>query len=126
MATAAARRLSNVARCWTYETSVLLNESISNNIPYNDFFEYYAPDFKLHLTPSMAMENLNEREELERTTQEVLENLSALKGAPSLTLQDVPPDWATRDAGAAERNRRWLIGRRAATLRGRGRLWKHP
>ena len=49
----------------------------------------------------MAMENLNEREELERTTQEVLENLSALKGAPSLTLQDVPPDWATRDAGAA-------------------------
>merc|ERR1711968_208828 len=36
----------NVARCWTYETSVLLNESISNNIPYNDFFEYYAPDFK--------------------------------------------------------------------------------
>ena len=27
--------------------------------------------------------------------------MSALKGAPSLTLQDVPPDWATRDAGAA-------------------------
>ena len=42
----------NVARCWAYETSVLLNTPLSNDIPYNDFFEYYAPDFKLHLTPS--------------------------------------------------------------------------
>lgn len=25
----------NVARCWTFETSVLLNEQISNEIPYN-------------------------------------------------------------------------------------------
>ena len=42
----------NVARCWAYETSVLLNTPLSNDIPYNDFFEYYAPDFKLYLTPS--------------------------------------------------------------------------
>ncbi len=96
--------IRNVARCWAYETSVVLDTPLGEDIPYNDYYEYYAPDFKLHLTPSMAMENLNEREELERTTQEVLENLSALKGAPSLTLQDVPPDWATRDAGAAADN----------------------
>lgn len=25
----------NVARCWTYETGVLLDEDISNDIPYN-------------------------------------------------------------------------------------------
>jgi len=25
----------NVARCWTYETAVLLDEQISNEIPYN-------------------------------------------------------------------------------------------
>lgn len=25
----------NVARCWTYETGVILNEDISNDIPYN-------------------------------------------------------------------------------------------
>mmetsp|Transcript_7750 Transcript_7750/g.20575 ORF Transcript_7750/g.20575 Transcript_7750/m.20575 type:complete len:432 (-) Transcript_7750:26-1321(-) len=96
--------IRNVARCWAYETSVVLDTPLGEDIPYNDYYEYYAPDFKLHLTPSMAMENLNEREELERTTQEVLENLSALKGAPSLTLQDVPPDWATRDAGTAADN----------------------
>jgi histone deacetylase 1/2 len=54
----------NVARCWTYETSVLLNTSIPNELPYNDFFEYYAPDFKLHLTPS-SMENQNSQENLQ-------------------------------------------------------------
>lgn len=25
----------NVARCWTYETAVILNEEVSNEIPYN-------------------------------------------------------------------------------------------
>ncbi len=47
-----------INRCWAYETSVLLNENIGEDIPYNDFFEYYAPDFKLHLTPT-SMENKN-------------------------------------------------------------------
>lgn len=46
----------NVARCWAYETSVLLNHDMGEEIPYNDFFEYYAPDYKLHLTPTNAEE----------------------------------------------------------------------
>ena len=40
------------ARCWTFETSVLLDVSISNNIPNNDFIQYYGPDYHLHLQPS--------------------------------------------------------------------------
>ena len=50
--------IRNVARCWAYETSVLLDKDISNDIPYNDYFEYYGPDFKLHLTPEQR-ENQN-------------------------------------------------------------------
>lgn len=50
--------IRNVARCWAYETSVLLDTEIPNEIPYNDYFEYYAPDFKLHLEPE-PKENLN-------------------------------------------------------------------
>jgi histone deacetylase 1/2 len=50
--------IRNVARCWAYETSVLLDTEVSNDIPYNDYFEYYAPDFKLHLNPE-PRENLN-------------------------------------------------------------------
>lgn len=30
---------------------MLLGKEIEEAIPYNDYFEYYAPDFKLHLTP---------------------------------------------------------------------------
>ena len=63
----------NVARCWTYETSVLLNTPLNNEIPYNDFFEYYAPDFKLHITPSSSMENVNKPEQLQAITARILQ-----------------------------------------------------
>jgi hypothetical protein len=85
----------NVARCWTYETSVLLNEEISNDIPYNDFFEYYAPDFKLHLTPSSTIENQNKPEHLYAITARILQNLKNLSGAPSVQMHPIPPDFIT-------------------------------
>jgi histone deacetylase 1/2 len=85
--------IRNVARCWTYETSVLLETPISDEIPYNDYFEYFAPDFKLHLTPSPSMENQNTRESLEQSKVQLLEQLSALQGAPSVEMQEVPPSW---------------------------------
>ena len=86
----------NVARCWTYETSVLTGIPIPNEIPYNDFFEYYAPDFKLHLTAS-NMENLNKREHLESLTTRILQNLKNLQGAPSVQMHPVPPDWVIKN-----------------------------
>lgn len=93
----------NVARCWTYETAVLLGmgDSIPNELPYNDFYEYYAPDFKLHLTPSSA-ENLNKRETLENITSRILQNLQNLRGAPSVQMHPVPPDWSLRQQEALE------------------------
>ena len=53
--------IRNVARCWAYETSVLLNKEIANEIPFNDYYEYYAPDFELHLKPE-NMDNVNSKE----------------------------------------------------------------
>ena len=55
--------IRNVARCWAYETAVLLGKEndISNNIPFIDYYEYFAPDYELHLTPE-PMENLNSKE----------------------------------------------------------------
>lgn len=41
--------IRNVSRCWTYETSVLLDTPVSNNIPYNDFWSYYGPGTVLEL-----------------------------------------------------------------------------
>jgi histone deacetylase 1/2 len=83
----------NVARCWAYETSVMLSTPISNDIPYNDFFEYYAPDFKLHLTPSPNMENMNKPDQLHAITARILQNLKNLQGAPSVQMHPAPPDW---------------------------------
>lgn len=46
--------IRNVARCWCYETSLLLGHEVPDDIPYNDYFEYYQPDFRLHV-PSTQM-----------------------------------------------------------------------
>ena len=52
--------LRNVPRCWTYETSIALNQNIPNEMPFNDYLEFYAPEYKLHL-PVSNMENLNSK-----------------------------------------------------------------
>ena len=59
--------IKNVARLWAYETSVILNENIANDIPFNDYYrQYEANDYKLHLEPKPNMENKNTREGLDR------------------------------------------------------------
>lgn len=46
--------IRNVSRCWAYETSVLLDMPIDNNIPRNDYYDYYGPEYKLHLTVGLT------------------------------------------------------------------------
>ena len=57
--------IKNVSRTWTFETAVLLNKSIDNEIPYNNFIEWYAPTYQLHLTPSPTLMNTNKKEQLD-------------------------------------------------------------
>lgn len=92
--------IRNVARCWAYETSVLLEEPIDNNIPFNDYYEYYAPDFELHLKPDSSMDNANTN--LTSIRSELLQQLKDLQGAPSVQMQQVPP--AFRTTSAAKNN----------------------
>jgi histone deacetylase 1/2 len=83
--------IRNVARCWAYETAVLLDQpDVCNDIPFNDYYEYYAPDYTLHLTPE-PMENLNDPGMLESVRIEILQQLQDLQGAPSVAMQEVPP-----------------------------------
>lgn len=67
--------IRNVARCWTYETAVALHchEDLSNELPYNDYFEYFAPDFKLHIEKN-NMTNQNDNVYLERCMEKLTEN----------------------------------------------------
>lgn len=122
--------IRNVSRCWTYETSVALGCEIANELPYNDYFEYFGPDFKLHISPS-NMANQNTPEYLEKikyarscsifclysTTSELkfhysaifinfrtrlFENLRMLPHAPGVQVQAIPEDGAVIEDSEAE------------------------
>jgi len=87
--------LRNVARCWTYETSLLVEETISNEIPYMEYFEYFAPDFTL-LSDKASNDNphnANSRTYLENIVKYVHENLRNIQHAPSVQMHYTPPDW---------------------------------
>ena len=89
--------IRNVARCWANETATVLGETLPDFIPPNDYIEFFRPDYRLHLDPA-HMENMNSREYLGKCRAVILENLRYLEAAPSVAFQDVPPDWAVRDA----------------------------
>lgn len=84
--------IRNVARCWTYETSLLLDQEINNELPYTEYFEYFGPDFTLHPDVSTKIENQNTRQYLDQVRQSVMENLRILPHSPSVQMQQVPPD----------------------------------
>ncbi len=81
----------NVARCWANETAIALGQRLPDELPYNEYYEYYGPEFRLHLSPS-NMENLNSRKELEDTTMALLEVLSQIEHAPSVQYSTAIPD----------------------------------
>lgn len=56
---------------------------VAIELPYNDYFEYYGPDFKLHISPS-NMSNQNTPEYLDKIKSRLYENLRMLPHAPSV------------------------------------------
>ncbi|KAL9576237.1 MAG: hypothetical protein Q9212_007268 [Teloschistes hypoglaucus] len=84
--------MRNVARTWAFETGLLLNHPMDNELPYNDYYEYYAPDYELDVKPS-NMDNANHKEYLEKIQIQVIENLKRTNAhAPSVQMTDVPRD----------------------------------
>jgi len=78
--------LRNVPRCWTYETAVMLGEDVKDELPFNDYFEYFGPDHRLHL-PVSNMENLNSPEYLEHTMIQIMEVLKNVEPVPGCQIQ---------------------------------------
>lgn len=85
----------NVSRCWAYETAVLLDEELPQEIPHNEYYEYYGPDFNLHITPS-NMENLNTSRYLEKIKIHLFEVLRHIPHTPSVQYSEPIPDGATK------------------------------
>ncbi|KAF2755004.1 hypothetical protein EJ05DRAFT_513329 [Pseudovirgaria hyperparasitica] len=80
--------MRNVARTWAYETGQLVGHEMGHDLPYNDYYDYFGPDFQLDVRPS-NMDNANSREYLEKILTNVIENLRRT-GDPSVQMQDVP------------------------------------
>ncbi|KIW63580.1 histone deacetylase RPD3 [Phialophora macrospora] len=83
--------MRNVARTWAFETGCLVGEHMTANLPYNDYYEYYAPDYELDVRPS-NMDNANSKEYLDKILTQVLENMKRTAHAPSVQMTDVPRD----------------------------------
>ena len=76
--------LRNVPRCWAYETSIALGIEIPNDIPKHDFYDYFCPEYKLHMSIS-NMENKNTNKYLREKTTKVLENLKNVSSGTEIT-----------------------------------------
>ncbi|AEO70615.1 histone deacetylase-like protein [Thermothielavioides terrestris NRRL 8126] len=81
--------MRNVARTWAYETGRLIGVEMDSVLPYNEYYEYYGPDYELDVRAS-NMENANSYEYLEKIKAAVIENLKRTAHAPSVQMQDVP------------------------------------
>ncbi|WFD32860.1 histone deacetylase [Malassezia sp. CBS 17886] len=84
--------IRNVARCWTYETSVLTGTQVPDDLPRTPYDAFFAPTHRLHEPLLARVENQNSRSSLERLRVQILEQLRYLHGAPSVQMEELPPD----------------------------------
>lgn len=83
--------MRNVARTWTFETGLINQKILGPELPFNDYFEYYGPDYKLEVRPS-NMHNANTPEYLNKIMQQIYTYLDNAKHTPSVQMNDVPRD----------------------------------
>ena len=61
-------------------------EKTKDELPFNDYFEYFGPDYHLHL-PVSNMENMNSVAYLDKTKNQLLEILAEVEPAPGVQIQ---------------------------------------
>ncbi|KAI5169910.1 histone deacetylase 1/2 [Pancytospora epiphaga] len=81
--------IENVAKVWTYDTSMALGVDISKEIPYNEYIDYYGPHYKL-VIPRLNMPNMNTRGDIESTIERIYENLRNVTPVPSVQMTRTP------------------------------------
>ncbi|KAI3660938.1 hypothetical protein MP638_004714 [Amoeboaphelidium occidentale] len=109
-------RIKNVSRCWAYETGVLLQQQLPNELPYTEYVDYFAPgnllfsvtfyvlDYTLHpmlstqsdrslglSNSSRDLPNRNSQQTVEFIRTKILEQLRVLPSSPSVQMQYIPP-----------------------------------
>lgn len=85
-------RQSSVARCWAYETGVLTGVTLPEELPQNCYYEFFGPDYTLHPPLTGYIQNMNSRQSLEAIRMVIREKIRYMEGAPSVQMQEIPPD----------------------------------
>ncbi|KAA1468553.1 histone deacetylase complex catalytic component RPD3 [Dentipellis sp. KUC8613] len=81
--------MRNVSRAWAFETGLATGVELGADIPVNEYYEYFGPDYQLNVRPSNT-EDLNTRQYLDRVKSIVMEHLRNVGGPPSVQMTDVP------------------------------------
>ncbi|KDR84801.1 hypothetical protein GALMADRAFT_233170 [Galerina marginata CBS 339.88] len=82
--------MRNVSRAWAYETGLAAGVELGPEIPVNEYYEYFGPDYELDVKSSNT-DDLNTPAYLDRVKRIVLENLRHAGGPPSVQMSDIPP-----------------------------------
>ncbi|KAJ7130041.1 histone deacetylase complex, catalytic component RPD3 [Mycena crocata] len=116
--------MRNVSRAWAYETGLAAGVELGPEIPVNEYYEYFGPDYELDVKSSNT-DDMNTPAYLERVKRIVMENLRHTGGPPGIQMSDIPTlpiDMALDDPNEDEdlippdsrRHRRLLDSRRQA------------
>ncbi|KAJ3827391.1 histone deacetylase complex catalytic component RPD3 [Lentinula raphanica] len=81
--------MRNVSRAWAYETGLAAGVELGPDIPVNEYYEYFGPDYLLDVKSSNT-DDLNTPAYLNRVKQIVMENLRHCGGVPSVQMTDTP------------------------------------
>ncbi|KAJ7357033.1 histone deacetylase complex, catalytic component RPD3 [Mycena albidolilacea] len=116
--------MRNVSRAWAYETGLAAGVELGPEIPVNEYYEYFGPDYELDVKSSNT-DDMNTPAYLDRVKRIVMENLRHTGGPPSVQMSDIPTmpiDAVLDDPGEeadlippdTRRHRRLLDSRRQA------------
>lgn len=93
--------IKNVARAWLYETAITLgcHNVINEKIPPNEYYQYFGPNYQLHLEPDASLSNLNTSSFCNIIREQVYDHLNRLDQVPCADYYIIPPD--LRDISAS-------------------------
>jgi len=89
--------IKNVAKIWTLETAIACGVDLKKDLPYNEYYEHFGPDYTLEV-PTTNITNMNTDERLEKILQQVSETLRGVESAPSVGFTQIPADIVAEDS----------------------------
>lgn len=89
--------IKNVSRAWAYDTGTILGIDMPEELPYNEFYSHYGPDYKIGV-PVSQIKDLNTPKYVASLFEQISENLRFVTHAPSVQMMEIPPAWIDEES----------------------------